>query len=110
MPHGNAAGTAAWVAERQAWVSGVRPDPKTTRAITWAAVEAIRVPLLLLTGDADLWAPPAVLRMQAAHLPHAEAHVVAEAGHHAYWEQPQTFNRLLLAFLSKHVPPGPSRA
>jgi pimeloyl-ACP methyl ester carboxylesterase len=73
--------------------------PKTTHAMTWADVETIAVPVLLLGGDADLWVPPAVLRLQASHLPHAEVHVVAEAGHHPYWEQPDVFNRLLLAFL-----------
>jgi pimeloyl-ACP methyl ester carboxylesterase len=98
---GNPDGVAAWLAREAGnpYTSGRMVFPKTTHAMTWADVETIAVPVLLLGGDADLWVPPAVLRLQASHLPHAEVHVVAEAGHHPYWEQPDEFNRLLLAFL-----------
>jgi len=42
-----------------------------------------------------------VLRLQAQHLPQAEIHVIGEAGHHPEWEQPETFNEILLAFLAR---------
>jgi pimeloyl-ACP methyl ester carboxylesterase len=32
----------------------------------------------------------------------AESVVVPEAGHSTYWEQPDVFNRSVLAFLRKH--------
>jgi hypothetical protein len=35
--------------------------------VTWAKLEIPKVPTLLLTGDADLYTPPSVLRMFAAH-------------------------------------------
>lgn len=100
---GNPAGAAAWLElEKKAIVGPERIDPKTTYELTWANVEKIKLPTMLLTGEADLYAPPSIIRMQATHLPQAEVYIVREAAHHAYWEQPETFNRILLAFLAKH--------
>jgi pimeloyl-ACP methyl ester carboxylesterase len=70
--------------------------------VTFSSLETIKVPTLLLTGDADLFAPPAVMRMFAARVKGSESVVVPEAGHSAYWEQPEAFNRAVLAFLAKH--------
>jgi pimeloyl-ACP methyl ester carboxylesterase len=98
----NPEGVRAWLAlSRQARagpaVVAQRPFP-----MTWARVESIRHPTLLLTGDGDLYTPPALLRMQAQHLPHAEVAVIPEAGHCANWEQPGAFNRVVLDFLARH--------
>ena len=60
------------------------------------------MPTLLLTGDADMFAPPPVMRMFAARIKHAETVVVPEAGHSTYWEQPDVFNRAVLNFIRKH--------
>ena len=70
--------------------------------ITFAKLESITVPALLLTGDADMFAPPPVLKMFAMHVKHAETVVVPEAGHSTYWEQPDAFNRAVVAFIRKH--------
>jgi len=70
--------------------------------ITFALLEEIKVPTLLLTGDADLYAPPAVLRLFAARIKNSESVIVPEAGHSAYWEQPEIFNRTVLEFIRKH--------
>jgi pimeloyl-ACP methyl ester carboxylesterase len=70
--------------------------------ITFALLEEIKVPTLLLTGDADLYAPPAVLRLFAARIKNSESVVVPEAGHSTYWERPEIFNRTVLEFIRKH--------
>jgi pimeloyl-ACP methyl ester carboxylesterase len=70
--------------------------------ITFAALDTLRVPTLLITGDADLYTPPSVLRMFSARIRDAESLVVPETGHSAYWEQPEIFNRAVLAFLARH--------
>ena len=49
-------------------------------------------------GDADLCAPPPVQRLLAARITHAETLSSAEVGHAVYWEQPDIFNRAVLAF------------
>ena len=69
--------------------------------LTWARLETIRQPTLLITGESDLYTPPSLLRMQALHMPHAEVATIAEAGHSPYWEQPEVFNQLLLDFLAR---------
>jgi pimeloyl-ACP methyl ester carboxylesterase len=70
--------------------------------ITFAALETIRIPTLLLTGDADLYAPPPVLRLFAARFQNCESVVIPECGHSAFWEQPEAFNRVVLDFISNH--------
>jgi pimeloyl-ACP methyl ester carboxylesterase len=73
--------------------------------VTFAALAALRVPMLLLTGDADLYTPPAVLRLFAERMPHADVVVVPESGHAANWENPEAFNRAVLRFLRRHARP-----
>jgi pimeloyl-ACP methyl ester carboxylesterase len=70
--------------------------------VTFSLLEGIKVPTLLLTGDADLFAPPFVLGLFAARIKNAESVIVPEAGHSAYWEQPEVFNRAVLGFIRKH--------
>ena len=98
---GNPEGLAAWQALTHAAVPGKRITPNRRQPLTWARLESIRHPTLLLTGDSDLYVPPSLLRMQALHMPHAEVHIVREAGHSPYWEQPGAFNEILLGFLAK---------
>lgn len=71
-------------------------------AVTWARLETLRMPTLLITGDADLYTPAPVLRMFGQRIKHAELEVFPETGHSAYWEQPEMFNRRVLTFLGKH--------
>ena len=78
------------------------PPQPTRNKITFAALETIQTPTLLLTGDADLYTPPSVLRLFAARFPNCESVVVPECGHSAFWEQPEIFNRAVLDFISKH--------
>jgi pimeloyl-ACP methyl ester carboxylesterase len=82
-------------------VQHVKAQPTRNR-ITFAALETITIPTLLLTGDADLYTPPSVLRLFAARFPNCESVVVPECGHSAFWEQPDIFNRAVLDFISKH--------
>jgi pimeloyl-ACP methyl ester carboxylesterase len=100
---GNPAGLQAWIALNQASRSGARIEAKRPFELTWARLESIQTPTLLMTGDGDLYTPPALLRMQASHMPHAEVVVVPEAGHCANWEQPAVFNQTVLDFLRRHA-------
>ena len=70
--------------------------------VTWAMLGTLKIATLLLTGDADLYTPPSVLRMFTARMPHAESAVIPETGHSSYWESPQAFNQTVLAFIRKH--------
>ena len=70
--------------------------------VDWAAMNRLRAPVLLLTGEADLYAPPPLQRMIAAHLPKHEMSTLREVGHAPYWEAPAEFNRLVLDFLRRN--------
>ena len=70
--------------------------------ITYAKLETIRVPTLLMPGDQDLQTPPWVMRRQLAHIPGATFIVLPEAAHSINWEQPEEFNRNVLEFIRRH--------
>jgi pimeloyl-ACP methyl ester carboxylesterase len=100
---GNPQGVAAWVQLSREANAGPRVRQKRPFPLTWTRLESVRHPTLLMTGDGDLYTPPALLRMQAAHMPHAETFVIPEAGHAANWEQPAIFNHKVLDFLRRHA-------
>lgn len=98
----NPDGVAAWEAMEHKAIPGKRVNQRTETRITWAALKEMKVPTLLIGGDADLWSPPAMTRMFQAAIPGSEAAIIAEAGHSAHWEQPEAFNAAVLGFLAKH--------
>ncbi len=98
----NPDGTKQWIAlEQAARHKGVLTLPKTVTRITFDALSNLAAPTLLLTGDADLYMPPPILRLIAAKIPNATTAVVPECGHSAFWEQPDLFNKLVLDFLTR---------
>lgn len=100
----NPDGTTRWMElERTNRSEGPPPPAQTMRnRITFALVETIKTPTLLLTGGADLYAPPPVMQLFVKRIKGSESVVVPEAGHSTYWEQPEAFNRAVLAFIRKH--------
>jgi pimeloyl-ACP methyl ester carboxylesterase len=100
----NPDGTRRWLElERMSRPEEARPpaQPQKNR-MTFALVETITVPTLLLTGGADLYAPPPLLKLFAARIKNAESVIVPEAGHSSYWEQPDVFNDSILGFIRRH--------
>ncbi|WP_170985240.1 alpha/beta fold hydrolase [Roseomonas sp. AR75] len=98
-------GTARWIAiEASAQQKGAPAQPLRTPN-TYEKIGAISCPVLVMAAGADLYAPPALMRVWAAHLPPHAWHVLPEAGHAINWEQAEAFNARLLDFLS-----SPARA
>jgi 3-oxoadipate enol-lactonase len=64
-------------------------------------VRALRTPTLLIVGEHDVIAPPALMKMFQGYLPHARLAEVAGAGHSVYFEKPAEFNRTVLEFLAE---------
>ena len=100
----NPSGAERWrELERTARPTSAQPPAQTFRnRVTFARLETISVPTLLLTGDADMYAPPPIMRMFAARVKGAKSVVIPESGHSAYWEQPDIFNRTVLDFIGRH--------
>ena len=63
-------------------------------------IHALRTPTLLIVGEHDVIAPPAVMKMFQSYIPHARLAEVASAGHSVYFEKPVEFNRIVLDFLA----------
>lgn len=70
-----------------------RPKP------AFEALAGTGLPILLMTGDCDLYMPPALLREVGKLIPRARLAIINDAGHSANWEQPEAFNRAVLNFL-----------
>ncbi len=68
-----------------------------------ARLGAIGCPTLITSGEDDLLVPSRFARDLAAHIPHAELRLIAEAGHMWCWEKPAEFNALALDFIAKHA-------
>ncbi len=69
---------------------------------TFAKIATIPTPTLIIAADADLLAPPALMRIWAAHVKNHEWAVVSDAGHAIAWEQPDVFNEKVLEFVKRH--------
>jgi pimeloyl-ACP methyl ester carboxylesterase len=98
----NPAGVKTWLELEHKAVTSNPFRQKAANNITEATLKRLPLPTLLITGDADLYSPPAVIRMVAAQIPNSEVVIVREAGHSSYWEQPEAFNCAVLDFLARH--------
>mgnify|MGYP001303744006 CR=1 FL=1 len=67
-----------------------------------AALPAIAVPTLCLSGEHDRTAPPHVLQGMAQRIPGAAYACIADAGHIANVEQPAAFHAAVRDFLRRH--------
>ena len=98
----NPEGVRRWLQIERAGKPSVSTTPQATRnRLTFNQIEAITHPTLLITGGADLYAPPPVQQQLAERLLHAEAYVIPEVGHSSFWESPDVFNSLVLEFLDR---------
>jgi len=99
----NPEGVRAWLElEHKALGGRELVRQKAANAVTAEKLNALRMPTLLMTGDADLYTPPALLRLVAEQIPGSEVVIVPDTGHAIYWEQPDVFNRTILDFIGKH--------
>jgi 3-oxoadipate enol-lactonase len=60
------------------------------------------VPTHVVVGDEDRLTPPAISREMARRIPGARLSLIQGAGHLSNIEQPEAFNREVLAFLMEH--------
>ena len=100
----NPGGTDRWLAlERSSRAAGAPQEPQPPKnQITFERLSTIKTPALLITGDADLYAPPPAMDLVAKRIAGAETLVIPAVGHSAYWEQPDIFNKAVLAFIRRH--------
>ncbi|MCH7606387.1 MAG: alpha/beta hydrolase [Chloroflexi bacterium] len=100
----NLEGSEQWIAIERASRGGETHGPAQPprETMTYARLETMRVPVLVLAGGADLLSPPALMRLLAKHIPGCKFDSVPEAGHAAFWEEPEVWNRLVMEFIGGH--------
>jgi pimeloyl-ACP methyl ester carboxylesterase len=98
----NPEGTKRWIEiDKHAQQPGAAAQPLRTPN-TFAKLEHLAMPVLVMAADADLLAPPALMRAWAAHLENHEWAMVPDSGHAIAWEHPDVFNENVLAFVKRH--------
>ncbi len=97
-------GVQRWIAIEQTCHPDPHPHPaqQPRQPMTLARLATIQRPVLIIMGGADLLSPPALMRLLAAPIPQCQHAMLPEAGHAAFWEQPELWNRLVLEFVSQH--------
>jgi pimeloyl-ACP methyl ester carboxylesterase len=98
----NPSGVAEWKKLHER--SGTRSPVRLRNKITWSALATLKVPTLLVTGDADLWIPPYMLRQVGEKIPNSKVVIVPNSGHGVQWEQPEVFNNAVLEFIRTQGP------
>ena len=99
----NPEGVVRWLEiDHAARPDGTRPFPPVGEPIIYARLQGMRVPTFVLSGEADLLAPPALMRLLAAHIPTSRFSSLPDVGHAGFWERPQVWNGLVLEFIGQH--------
>jgi len=74
--------------------------PGNFEGVDAAALAATRVPILYVVGSDDILYPPDCIRAVQALVPNSRLAEIPDVGHSAYFEDPESFNRHLRAFLA----------
>ncbi len=100
----NPEGTKRWLEiEEHARQAGAPAQPLRSPN-TYAKLATITTRTLVVAADADLLAPPALMKLWARHVKGVQWTTVPDAGHSIAWEQPAFFNEIVLRFLKGDRP------
>jgi pimeloyl-ACP methyl ester carboxylesterase len=75
--------------------------PATYRGSMHEILGGLGAPVLFVVGEHDLITSPALIRESQSLLPGSEYYEIRGAGHSAYFERPEEWNRVVLDFLSR---------
>jgi pimeloyl-ACP methyl ester carboxylesterase len=92
----NPAGVKAWMELEHKALLGRDFRQTLKNEITQARLKELKLPVLIISGVADMSTSPSIARMIAAEIPNSRVAYMTESGHSSYWEQPDLFNRAVL--------------
>src|SRR5205823_8535082 len=58
----------------------------------------LRKPALIVHGAEDAVVKPSIVEQHVASMPHAQVHVMQNAGHSPFWDDSESFNEALRSF------------
>jgi pimeloyl-ACP methyl ester carboxylesterase len=99
----NPAGVQKWIELNHKSETGKGARQKLVNVVTPEKLETLKVRTLLMTGAADMFTSPSIMRMIARHVPDNEVVIAPECGHSIYWEQPEFFNLTVLGFIGRGI-------
>lgn len=110
---GNPAGVQRWLQSEAGSLAAqlkMRPDMAAVMRAgvrgsdgpAFADLKSLNLPVHLMYGDADLYAPPALARILSRQFMASQLTILGESGHASHWEQPATFNAALIDFLKRN--------
>lgn len=91
---------AAQLGQRPDAAAVMRAGVRGSGGPSYADLQALNLKVLLVYGDADLYAPPALARILAKQFRNVQLTIIGESGHASHWEQPDPFNSVVTAFLA----------
>jgi pimeloyl-ACP methyl ester carboxylesterase len=100
----NPEGTKRWLDIHERARQKDAPTQPLRSPNTFAKLETITTRTLVISADADLLAPPGLMKLWARHLKGAQWTTVMDAGHSIAWEQPDALNDIVLRFLKGGSP------
>jgi 3-oxoadipate enol-lactonase len=89
-----------------AWQAAIRALTQPEQLLPLHALRRVSCPTLLLVGEEDPLVPATAMQSVAQLIAGSELVVVPRAGHSAYFEQPDIFNRHVLDFIARRVCPA----
>ena len=98
----NPEGTKRWIEIEEHSRQPDAPSQPLRAPNTFAKIETIATPVLVIAADADLLAPPALMRIWAGHVKNHEWATVPDSGHAIAWEHPYVFNEKVIEFVKRH--------
>jgi pimeloyl-ACP methyl ester carboxylesterase len=98
----NPDGTKRWIEIDEHSRQKDAPSQPLRTPNTFAKIETIATATLIVAADADLLAPPALMRIWAGHVKNHEWANVPDSGHAIAWEHPDVFNEKVLEFVRRH--------
>lgn len=102
----NPEGTKRWLEIEESARQRDAPTQPLRTPNTLAKLATISTRTLVVAADADLIAPPGLMKIWARHVKGAQWTTVPDAGHSIAWEQPAIFNDIVLKFLKEGRPFG----
>jgi pimeloyl-ACP methyl ester carboxylesterase len=95
----NPEGTTRWLEIEEHARQRDAPTQPLRTPNTFVKLATITTRTLVVAADADLIAPPGLMKIWARHVKGAQWTTVPDAGHSIAWEQPAIFNDVVLKFL-----------
>jgi pimeloyl-ACP methyl ester carboxylesterase len=102
----NPEGTKRWLEIEERARQRDAPTQPLKSPNTFGKLATITTRTLVVAADADLIAPPGLMKIWARHVKEAQWATIPDAGHSIAWEQPAIFNEIVLRFLKGGRPFG----